>query len=175
MEPAIFYELRRGEYRFILSNVKDERVTIKDIAQTTWAFLGAPGEAKDRLREIPRSKGNKEGVYHEVFFPTVEARWLALPWRVYRLVLQEYDKYLNEGNERGDYREHGRLHLLWLVGRAITIKMGLGGQRGSYRYVSPKVAEALIQNMDDWFPELHEVAVSTIKYVGTLKKSCFAE
>ena len=176
MQPSIFYELRRGEYKFISPNTKTDRVPIKDIAQTTWAFLGSPGEAKDRLREIPRSKEKKDGgVYHEVFFQNVDARWLALPWRVYGRVLKEYDEYLNKGNESGDYREHGRLHILWLIGRAITIKMGLGGQRGTYRHISPKVAEALTQNMDDWFPELHEIAVSTIKYRKDVEEEAASE
>ena len=47
LKPPIFYELRRGEQKYVAQN-KDEKVAIRDIAQATWAFLGSPGEAKDK-------------------------------------------------------------------------------------------------------------------------------
>jgi hypothetical protein len=48
LHPPIFYQLRRGEYKYITERDDFELVTVKDIAQTAWAFMGQPAEAKDR-------------------------------------------------------------------------------------------------------------------------------
>lgn len=87
-------------------------MTIKDIAQSNWAFIGKPGEAKDRLREIPRSKQQISGAYREVFAPGVEAERLRLPWITYKRVQDEWNVHVDQTGERGDFREHGRLHIL---------------------------------------------------------------
>ena len=70
-----------------------ERVSLKDVAQPTWAFIGNPGEAKDRLKGIVESKGKPDGAYDKVFFEGVDARYLALPWKAYRMGLMEWNQY----------------------------------------------------------------------------------
>lgn len=67
LTPKLFYELRRGEYKYVMPDPSAERVTIKDIAQPAWAFLGYPGEAKDKIREVAQSKGIAGGAYQKLF------------------------------------------------------------------------------------------------------------
>ena len=66
LNPPIFYELRRGEHRFIVGGEPSERATVRDISQAMWSFTGSPGEAKDKLRDIPRSKTQLNGPYRTV-------------------------------------------------------------------------------------------------------------
>ena len=139
---------------------KAQRITVKDIAQVTWAFLGSPGEAKDKLRDVPRSRSKDTGPYSKIFSEEVSAIWLLLPWAVYRKVQFEYQKHFEETGERGDFREHGRLHVLWLIGRGLMKSLGVQ----SYKDVEPSSAKALHERIDEWFPELHKIAVETIGY-----------
>ena len=160
LRPQVFYELRRGEHKYIAHSYA-HRITIKDVAQTTWAFLGFPGEAKDRLREIPRSRLKSEGPYHDVFFPNVTASYLYLPWLTYEKVREEHRNYVEQTGERGDYREHGRLYILWLRGRGLTEVAG----KASYREFGPKYASTLVENIGNWFHELHRIALETLSDV----------
>ena len=159
LSPPIFYELRRGEYRYMVET-KVQKVTIKDIAQVTWAFLGSPGEAKDKPRDVPRSRSKDIGPYSKIFSEEVSAAWLFLPWAVYKRVQSEHQKHSEETGERGDFREHGRLHVLWLIGRGLMKLQGVQ----SYKDLEPSSAKALYERIDEWFPELHKIAVETIGY-----------
>jgi len=161
LSPPMFYELRRGEYKFIAPSEKADRVTIKDIAQANWAFIGKPGEAKDRVREIPRSQHQPTGPYREVFTPDVEAERLRLPWLAYKRVQDEWKKHAGQTDERGDFREHGRLHILWLVGRGLVISR----HYSDYRSMSLSRVKQLTSSMDQWFPSLHDIAVDAVSYV----------
>ena len=166
LSPRMFYELRRGEHRYVVGGDPSTKVTIKDIAQTNWAFIGSPGEAKDKLRDIPRSKQQLSGAYREVFYPSVEAERLRLPWIVYKKVQDEWKQYTSQTQERGDFREHGRLHILWLVGRGLTKREGLT----HYRDMHLNRIAHLYQNINEWFPDLHEIAIETITYVVDLER-----
>src|SRR3990172_1258262 len=61
------------------------RVKMKDLAQATLAFLGEPGDAKDKSRTIFED----EGRYRRVFPDDVRAQQLLLPWTVYALADRE--------------------------------------------------------------------------------------
>ena len=58
-----------------------------------WSFVGFPGQAKDSLREIPRSKHMLHGAYRQVFYSGVEAERLWLPWVIYGSVQQEWKEH----------------------------------------------------------------------------------
>ena len=171
MEPPLFYELRRGEHKYISSGAITEKATVKDIAQTMWAFVGKPGEAKDRLREIPRSKSIARGAYREVFFPGVEAERLRLPWLIYGRVQQEWKSYSDATGNRGDGREHGRLHVLWLIGRSVVQTQGAS----KYEELPLGKVKQLTETLDDWFADHHKVAVDTIAYVVDVKREVAVE
>ena len=166
LEPPVFYELRRGEYKYIAGSPDSDRATVKDIAQTMWAFVGSPGEAKDKLREIPRSKDRPTGAYRDVFFPGVEAERLRLPWIIHRRIQDEWKGYVTTTEKQGDEREHGRLHILWLVGRSVIKSHGAN----RYQEMPLTKVQLLTETMDEWFPDYHKVAIDTITYVVDVQR-----
>ena len=166
LSPPMFYELRRGEHKYVVGGEPPGRVTIKDIAQTNWAFVGKPGEAKDKLREVPRSKQQLSGAYREVFSPSIEAERLRLPWLTYRKVQEAWKVHVDQTGERGDFREHGRLHILWLVGRGL-IKLERVPEYGD---MSLTRVQQLAHDLDQWFPDLHSIAIETISYVVDVER-----
>ena len=166
LSPSIFYELRRGEHQYIAGREPPIKVTIKDIAQANWAFIGSPGEAKDRIREIPQSKLQLTGAYQEVFWSGIEAERLRLPWVVYKKVQEGWNKHVAGTEERGDFREHGRLHILWLVGRGLIKKESVV----RYRDIHLSRIQQLYQSVDEWFPSLHEIAIDAIAYVVDVER-----
>ena len=170
LEPPVFYEIKRGEYTYMVQT-DAERVTTKDAAQATWAFLGNPGQAKDKLRDIPRSIENMNGAYKEVFFDGVSASYLWLPWLTYKKVQAEYQAYSNATGISGDFREHGRLHVLWLVGRGLTKSLG----KKSYKEIDSMTAGKLAKEIESWFPELHKISVEAVKYIVRVKEDAAKE
>ena len=171
LSPPMFYELRRGEHKYVAGGEPIGRVTIKDIAQANWAFVGKPGEAKDRLREIPRSKQQLSGAYREVFAPGVEAERLRLPWVTYKRVQDEWNRHVEQTGERGDFREHGRLHVLWLVGRGLVRSERLS----DYGSLSLSRLRHLTHDVDSWFPDLHSIAIEAISFVVDVERALSEE
>ena len=171
LSPPMFYELRRGEHKYVAGGEPAGRVTIKDIAQANWAFIGKPGEAKDRLREIPRSKQQLSGAYREVFSPGVEAERLRLPWVTYKRVQDEWNIHVDQTGDRGDFREHGRLHILWLVGRGLVRSERLS----EYSSMSLSRVKQLTYDLDRWFPDLHSIATEAISYVVDVERALAEE
>ena len=169
--PPVFYELRRGQYKYMSDGQTTRRVTVKDIAQTMWAFVGKPGEAKDKLRDVPRSKDSMSGAYREVFSLEIEAERLWLPWLVYERVQAEWKSYSDTTGNRSDEREHGRLHVLWLVGRSIV------RLQGASRYQEMPIGKVrrLTETVDEWFPEHHRAAVDTLSYVVDVRQGVAEE
>ena len=170
LTPPIFYELRRGESKYIESGVWSERVTIKDAAQAMWAFVGKPGEAKDRLREIPRSTGQGAS-YREVFYPGVEAERLWLPLLLYERVQEAWRIHYEKDGERGDHREHGRLHILWLIGRSV----GRSYKVPEYRKLPIVDVRRLVATLDEWFQSHHRIAIEALEFVVEVKYSAAME
>ena len=171
LSPPMFYELRRGEHKYVAGGEPAGRVTIKDIAQANWAFIGKPGEAKDRLREIPRSKQQLSGAYREVFSPGIEAEKLRLPWVTYKRVQDEWKLHVERTGDRGDFREHGRLHILWLVGRGLVRSERLS----EYGSMSLSRVKQLTYDLDRWFPDLHSIAIEAISYVVDVERALSEE
>ena len=165
LTPPIFYELRRGEHKYIESSDMSRRATIKDVAQAMWAFVGKPGEAKDRLREIPRSMG-QDGSYREVFYREIEAERLRLPLLVYERIQEAWRKYYEKEDKRGDEREHGRLHILWLIGRSIVHTCGVS----QYQELPISDVRQLAKTVDEWFLVHHEIAIKSLEYVVDVKR-----
>ena len=170
LAPPVFYELRRGEHKYIEGGGNSEKTTIKDVAQAMWAFMGKPGEAKDRIREIPRSTSLR-GSYREVFYPGVEAERLRLPLAVYERIQKAWRIYHEETDAQGDEREHGRLHILWLIGRSVVRSRGLS----EYEKLSIKEVRELMETIDEWFPVHHEIAIAAVEHVVEVKNDSAAE
>ena len=167
LSPPVFYELRRGEHKYIAGGEFSNRATVKDIAQAMWAFIGFPGEAKDKVREIPRSKDLISGPYRRVFFHSVTATQLILPWIVYRKIQDAWQSYSASTGKRGDLREHGRLHILWLIGRGLLLEQGVD----RYQDISVDTVKSITDGLNEWFPNLHRVALETIEFVVEVKST----
>ena len=170
LTPPVFYELRRGEHKYIEASGRSERATIKDVAQSMWAFVGKPGEAKDRLREIPRSMSLR-GSYREVFYAGVEAERLRLPLLVYGRIQKEWRAYYEKTDKQGDEREHGRLHVLWLIGRSIVRSHSVS----EYQELPIGIVRQLAATVDEWFPVHHDIAIDTIGYVVDVNRDAYIQ
>ena len=168
LNPPIFYQLRRGEYKYIADKEKGgyELITVKDIAQTAWALMGFPGEAKDRLREVAQSRSQSGGTYHKVFFKDATASFYTLPWRIYEKVKVEHEKYVEQTQLSGDFREYGRIHLVWLVGRGLIKVLG----KNDVIDIKPQEVLRLVDCIDLWFGMLHNIGVETIKEVYRIEE-----
>jgi hypothetical protein len=147
-EPIV-YELRRGEQRFI-DRSSGRKTRIKDVAQAMWAFMGHPGEARDRLREIPRMRGN---AYREVFFDGVTARHLWLPYEVHERVKQEYkNRTSSVVAEAG--QNNRRLHLVWLIGELIIKALEID----SYLQIDTGSLSRVSRGLNIWFNRAYDLA-----------------
>ena len=145
---GIFYELKRGEQKYIAVQT-GSKTNIQSAAQATWAVLGYPGEARDRLREIPQSAFREEPntPYRTVFFQNVSARHLHLPIELVKRVAVKWKQENETDQETGQVNR--KFHAVWLIGVLILKAMEVK----DYRSLSPGQLEQAIRNMDSWFDE----------------------
>ena len=88
LPASVLYEVKRGDWEMDQNKQRYwdadskvyRRIKMKDLAQATLAFLGQPGDAKDRSRTIFED----ESRYKQVFPDGVRAQQLLLPWTVYQ-------------------------------------------------------------------------------------------
>ncbi len=92
LPDPIFYESKRGDWqmeqaggspqRYLDSTLSVTRkISMVDLAQAVLAFLGEPGRAKDKPRDIFED----DSLYKKVFPDGVRPEQLLLPWNVYKL------------------------------------------------------------------------------------------
>ena len=149
LEEPVFYELKRGEQRYI-EGTSGRKTTVKDVAQAMWAFLGHPGEARDRLREIPRMQGD---AYREVFFEGVTARHLWLPYEIHERVKLEYkNRTSSVVAEAG--QNNRRLHLVWLIGDLILKALEIE----SYSQIDTGALSRVSKGLNIWFKRTYDFA-----------------
>jgi len=87
LSPPVFYEVKRGDWEMEGSKSRysdsqtgvPRRIKMVDLAQAVLAFLGEPGDAKDKSRTIFEN----EARYKKVFPDGVRVSQLLLPWHVY--------------------------------------------------------------------------------------------
>ncbi len=149
LDEPVFYELKRGEQKYI-EGASGRKTTIKDVAQAMWAFLGHPGEARDRLREIPRMQGD---AYREVFFEGVTARHLWLPYEVHERVKLEYKKRTSSVVAEAG-QNNRRLHLVWLIGELILKALEID----SYSQIDTGALSRVSKRLDIWFTRAYNFA-----------------
>ena len=154
---GVFYELKRGEQRFIAKQT-GSKTNIQTAAQATWAILGHPGEARDRLREIPRTalREGTDSPYQTVFFEGVRAIHLHLPVELLKRVNVEWKKPGTGGEEVGQVNR--KLHAVWLIG--VTLLRALGAN--SYTQLDAAQLNPVVQHMDDWFDDVYPVVSRSI-------------
>ena len=79
--------------------------------------------------------------------------------------------YYEETGTRGDDREHGRLHILWLIGRSIVRSRGVS----EYQELPITDVRQLAATVDEWFPVYHDIAIDTVEHVVEVKNDSATE
>jgi hypothetical protein len=166
-----FYQIKRSEWsrmtlkadkrRYLEADGSYRWVKSKDVAQAYVAFLGFPGEAKDKIRfffEGRLASEYGEISYKDIYSEGLSATQLLLPAILYRKVNSEVDRDRVANNL--DWLDYARLHLLWLIGELL---------RNNYRVPRnpfPKGrSHALSESVDSWFLPLYQVARASISIV----------
>ncbi|MDO8617128.1 MAG: AIPR family protein [Dehalococcoidia bacterium] len=171
LAPPWFYEVKRGEWARMLrrqewvryrdADGSYRRLKSKDVAQAAAAYLGFPGEAKDKIRfffeDRLASPFGDELSYKDVFCEGVNAVQLLLPAVLLRRISAavERDKEDPALSERGiaEWLEYARFHLLWLT--AEIIRISDGADSGSLP-TAPR-AGLLVSSADLWFDTTYRV------------------
>ena len=171
-----FYEIKRGTWSTIYGDATSRRpfrdgvtgkfrkVTMKDLGQECWAFLGFPAEAKDKARAI----FNNAAIYDQVFSQTLTASQLLLPHLIYEAAdaktkaertygLPESDPDHEQYKEARVATEHLRHPIVAAVGRIFA------SLRGSpIGYLSHDQSAHLIANRSEWLDVLVERAFNAL-------------
>ena len=158
LNPPLFYELKRGEKKHI-SGSKHPKITIKDAAQAMWAFMGNPGSALDRAREIPRSHKATNGTYYQVFYPGINARQLTLPFQIHNKVKQMWKR--DNPDRSSSLTGDSRLHLVWLIGQIFLRELGVSDLKS----VDSRVLQLVNDEIDVWIEESYGLAVRVVEVV----------
>jgi len=160
LNPPWFCEVKRGEWGQMIDKREKARyqtdggnrvLTVKEVAQAALAFLGKPGEAKDKPRLVFEKKlASPDGMYDEVFVEGITAQQLLLPASVYRRVLQE----VGRTESAPDWLSYARLHILWLLGELVRTRYGIQGRL----LPSKERSAGLTSGIESWFQRLYPVA-----------------
>ena len=163
-----FYEIKRGTWTTLYRNSDDRKpfkdsatskcrkVTMKDLGQECWAFLGHPGEAKDRPRDI----FNQTTTYDLVFRQDLTATQLLLPHIIYQAAdakakavpqyeLPPTDPEYDRLKELSVATIHLRHPIVAAVGRVLS---GLKGV--PIGYLTAKESAHLIENRSSWLQQI---------------------
>lgn len=165
LPEAWYYEIKRGvwatEYRTadarapyrIGQTNQYRKVSMKDLGQACYAFIGHPAEAQDKAREI----FNNPVRYEQVFSPELTPKQLLLPY----LVWQEADAKTKRNPEYALAEEDGFFvktqHLRFSIVNAVGSMLSTlaGRPRG---YFSASESDMLIQTKEVWLPRFVDIA-----------------
>ena len=163
-----FYEIKRGVWDTQFKTVADKaayrigqtrqyrKVTLKDLGQVCYAFLGHPDGAQDRSREI----FEKEEFYNLVFKEGLMPQQLLLP----HLIFLEVDA--KTGRETPSYSlddgfsiktSHARFAIVAAVGRML--RELAGAEQG---YLDPELSKSLAESREAWLPAFVDIAFSQV-------------
>ena len=167
--PPWFYQVKRSEWSRMIGGPREKEryadatgnyrwLKSKDVAQAVVAFLGFPGEAKDKIRfffDGTLSSEFGDLAYNDVYSEGLSAPQLLLPAQVYHNVINQVtqDKRDVEQGPNIDWLEYARLHLVWLIGELIRNKYRLPRE-----IISKEKSIGLSETIDSWFPHLYNIA-----------------
>lgn len=154
---GVFYELKRGEQKYIAEQT-GSKTNIQNAAQAAWAILGFPGEARDRLREIPQTAFREapDTPYKTVFFGDISARHLQLPIELVKKVAIRWKQDNETDQETGQINR--KFHAVWLIGVLILKAMDVK----EYRLLTPSQLEQITINIESWFKDAYDLATIAI-------------
>ena len=171
LTPPWFYQIKRSEWSRMTPNVDKRRymdpdrsyrwIKSKDVAQSLVAFLGFPGEAKDKIRLFFEGKLSSEYgelSYKDIYDERLSAIQLLLPTILHRSVNSFVDR--DKVTSNSDWLDYSKLHLLWLIGELLRRNYGM--TRVPF---SKERAQALIESVDNWISPMYLVARASIQQV----------
>ena len=135
------------------------RIELKDVAQSVQAFLGEPGEAKDKPKEV--ATAYPAGAYEKVFWQGVTAAQLALPSEIYVRVNKKWRERDKEDESEQRLNE-ARLHLVWLIGKLLMRCISEGDPYASLGIETIRRAN---RRIDRWFPVAYDIAKDAVEDV----------
>ena len=170
LHPPWFYQVKRGQWTRMLGGQQEKRrylsvdgtyryLTTKEVAQAVLAFAGFPGEAKDRIRhfldKMTISSIAREGeiTYGDVYTDVLSAKQLLLPALIQRKVWAQVAR----DKDAELWLDYARFQIVWLIGDILRDRYGLE----SYVFPTSR-AEALTEQIEDWFQALYDVAILSI-------------
>ena len=158
-----FYETKRGVWATQYKSTADKapyrigqsqqhrKVTLKDLGQSCYAFLGHPDGAQDRSREI----FDDDNIYNLVFDEHLVPVQLLLPHLVYLAtnakVKQEPDFRLDD--DPSMKTTHARFAIVATVSRMLRDLA-----RTEEGYLADSLSESLVRTREGWLPKLVEIA-----------------
>ena len=164
-----FYEIKRGVWATQYPKTADKaafrvgqtgqqyrKVTLKDLGQACYAFLGNPAAAQDKPREIFQNDAHYDAVFREDLTP----HQLLLPHLIYleadRKTTKDEPLFALEGGFEVK-TNHARFAIVATVGRMLR---GLAGTGPGY--LSTDHSDALATPRDRWLPAFVEVAFKSV-------------
>lgn len=164
LSPPWFYQVKRSEWSRMLGGPRQKEKYLgtdgtyrwlksKDVAQALVAFMGFPGEAKDKIRFFFDGKLSSEVgelSYKEIYKPGIDATQLLLAASIYERLTSR----VNQDKALFSWLDYARLHLLWLVGEVLRSKY----QVPRDALFDKNLAQRLIHPADDWLQPLYLVA-----------------
>ncbi len=172
INPPWFYEIKRGEWSKMLGgpDIKERyrdrhskhfrKLTSKEVAQAVLSFSGAPGEAKDKIRdflgkkEVPTYGREGSVSYDKIYTLNVTAEQLLLPAVIQRKVWSQVSA--DKGQE--EWLEYARFHIVWLIGEILRSKYNQ--REGLFQ---PEKSLEISELIDQWFKAIYDVAFFTVK------------
>lgn len=174
LRPSWFYEIKRGEWSRIYRRSEDRKpyrerdgthrwFKNKDGAQAVVAYLGFPGEAKDKIRFFFSDKLSSvfgDLSYRDVYGEGLRA--VQVPWptvlhrRIGKAVVGDLADLDLKTTGVAEWLEYGRFHILWIMGELI--RSPGGRPEGTRRLHTPEESRALLSTADQWFDGLYRVA-----------------
>lgn len=171
MNPPWFYQIKQGQWSKILSQSEREsyregyrifrQLNNKDVAQAVVSFAGFPGEAKDKIRDffnkkiVPSNAKESAFSYDQIYNEHLSADQLMLPALIQRRVVQQVSR--EKAND--EWLDYARFHIIWLIGNVLRRQYGLESV-----HLFPKDrAATLSERIEEWFPDIYDIAVNTIQ------------
>ena len=165
LDPSWFYQTKRSQWSRMTDKSKKQKylgeddkyrwLKSKDVAQAFVAFLGFPGEAKDKIRFFFEDQLSSEygQISYAELYDDISANQLLLPTLLYKKIAKMVERDRSELGPTSDWLDYSRFHLLWLVAESLRTHYG------SERTPFPRDrSQSLIASVDDWIESLYLVA-----------------
>ena len=179
LEPPWLYEVRRGESRFATADQKqgeksrfgNRKLTMREVAQSTLAFIGRPAMSKWSLNSLFDSQ-NEDGVnlYRKIFNEETSAEQLLLATLVARKVHDKVDDIVKKSTDTDmvgrlanvDWLPYARPFICGLIAEWLNFEGG--HQKGFEALLPTDACRARLGAIDVWFEPAFNAGVEAVMY-----------